>query len=218
MSNIEYIKLQLTKRKPRRYWFTPSEQAAVALILREVPSKSTSTRESSSKNIENTQIEVLMMQRAVRAGDPWSGHMAFPGGKLEDSDNSLKSCAIREVYEEIGLHLKPHQCIGRLSDRMTRTHSNRGLMKVVPWVFTVPEVLQQSSSTLQFSLNHEAQSLHWIPLSLFNKENRKQLYWRVGRVAGKNINLRLPKYQFEDKIIWGLSLRMLDEFTKTISN
>ncbi len=49
--------------------------------------------------------DLLFIRRAEKSGDPWSGHMAFPGGHMESSDASLLAAAIRETQEEIGLDL-----------------------------------------------------------------------------------------------------------------
>src|SRR5512138_157863 len=50
---------------------------------------------------------VLLIRRAERPGDPWSGHMALPGGRRESGDADLVATAIREAAEELGLALTP---------------------------------------------------------------------------------------------------------------
>ena len=49
--------------------------------------------------------EVLFIERAVKEGDPWSGQMAFPGGRTELKDKSSLDTARRETLEEIGFDL-----------------------------------------------------------------------------------------------------------------
>ena len=46
--------------------------------------------------------EVLLIERAEKPGDPWSGHMAFPGGRLDPSDPDPRFTAERETFEEVG--------------------------------------------------------------------------------------------------------------------
>jgi len=74
--------------------------ASVAIVFREGPES----------------IEVLLIERAEREGDPWSGHMAFPGGRLEDHDDSSRSTARRETFEEVGIELASAEYLGRLDD------------------------------------------------------------------------------------------------------
>ena len=60
--------------------------------------------------------ELLFIKRAEVAHDPWSGHVAFPGGRMEPDDESLEATAIRETFEELSLDLKAGQMLGRLDD------------------------------------------------------------------------------------------------------
>ncbi len=63
------------------------------------------------------ELHILMIKRAEREGDPWSGHMAFPGGRMDPGDANGFSVAVRETEEEVGLTLGSEDlCIGRLSE------------------------------------------------------------------------------------------------------
>lgn len=150
---------------------------------------------------------VLLMRRAKRSGDPWSGHMSFPGGRISRDDASGFHAAIREVQEETGLQLREDEYIGRLSDVMTRRHERPVPMLVSPFVFKLErEPL--------WTLNQEAVETLWVPLSfLANVTNRSELRWRVGL-----LNLRLPSYVYEGRTIWGLTLLMLKELTRLYRN
>src|SRR6478752_6570976 len=57
---------------------------------------------------------VLLIRRAERAGDPWSGHMALPGGRREPEDADLVETARRETFEEVGLQLARSDLLGGL--------------------------------------------------------------------------------------------------------
>jgi 8-oxo-dGTP pyrophosphatase MutT (NUDIX family) len=69
--------------------------------------------------------EALFIKRAERAGDPWSGHIAFPGGKRESRDPSVLQTALRETEEEVGLRIAPASLVARLQDVTARRNGYR---------------------------------------------------------------------------------------------
>ena len=170
----------------------PSKRAAVAITVRSGVSGP----------------EILMIQRAVRQGDPWSGHMGFPGGRKDESDVSDMACAKRETREEIGFDLDVYgELVCQLSDVNTGWRADRPEMLVAPFVFKV-------GSTPVFELNHEVDDTLWVPLSfLLNDANRcrHQWDWR-GEV------LESDAFTFDDRLIWGLSLMMIDELLQIIAD
>lgn len=183
---LEHASLKLQQFQPKKKWYRRfCKRSAVAMILRETGSG----------------IETLMIKRADHDGDPWSGHMAFPGGRLEDQDTNILHTARRETLEEIGLDTDQHtQYLGRLSDVMS--HSGKGLkaMVVTPYLFTIEQVPE-------LSINHEVAEVIWVPLAfLADYSNRQEMDWQVNRMT-----LKLPCYFYQQRRIWGLSLMMLDE-------
>ena len=172
---------------PFRRRFT---RASVALIIR--------TTESGEK-------ELLFIQRARREGDPWSGDMAFPGGRLQPEDRSARAAAERETLEETGIELNRHgRCLARLSDLITRHHSRWRPMVVTPYVFE----WQGPKAVL---LNHEVERVVWVPLDfLAAGENQSQLPWPtpIG-------TLNMPCCRYQGACIWGLSYSMLQELLAT---
>ena len=66
---------------------TAGASAAVMIVLRD----------------GRTDVETLLIERTVRAEDPASGHVAFPGGRIEPGDRDLAETAVRELEEEVGL-------------------------------------------------------------------------------------------------------------------
>ena len=87
-----------------------AKRASVAIILR------VDAPPSSPPAPHNTLA--LFIRRAPRLGDPWSGHVAFPGGKRDPEDADDMATAVREVHEEVGLDLLngPFEFLGRLDD------------------------------------------------------------------------------------------------------
>jgi 8-oxo-dGTP pyrophosphatase MutT (NUDIX family) len=170
----------------------PSKRAAVAISVRSGVSGP----------------EILMIQRAVRQGDPWSGHMGFPGGRKDESDASDMACAKRETREEIGFDLDIYgELVCQLSDVNTGWRADRPEMLVAPFVFKV-------DSTPVFELNHEVDDTLWVPLSfLLNDANRSRHQWDWrGEV------LESDAFTFDDRLIWGLSLMMIDELLHIIAD
>ncbi len=144
--------------------------------------------------------ELFFIQRAKKEGDPWSGDMAFPGGRQQQEDANLQHTAIRETWEETGLDLfKQGRYRTQLGRQITRSHHNNTPMIITPFLF-------QWQGKDNWSLNHEADDAVWIPLEFFNeRQQRESLVWKQGKLS-----LKLPCYHYEDKTVWGLTLRMVD--------
>lgn len=166
-------------------------RSAVVMLLRKAPADG---------------VEVLMIERAQRAGDPWSGHMGFPGGRVDPEDAHSFAAALRECVEEIGLDMAHHgRYLGRLSDLATHLRSGDSAMLVTPFVFAVadhPPLL----------LNHEVADFVWVPLSfLADVRFRQRMPWQYD-----GIEVALPCYFYSQRRIWGLSLGMLDELLQVL--
>jgi len=121
--------------------------------------------------------EILLIERATRNGDPWSGHMAFPGGKQQSSDSSIRNTAIRETKEEIGLDLDIHaHSLGRSAELITRRHNVLKPMIVTPFRFQLNDT--SNFDTCDMTANHEVASILWVPVSfLRDKGNLSTLHW-----------------------------------------
>jgi 8-oxo-dGTP pyrophosphatase MutT (NUDIX family) len=152
------------------------------------------------------ELHILMIKRAEREGDPWSGHMAFPGGRMDPGDANGFSVAVRETEEEVGLTLgSVDLCIGRLSEINARPQRGSLGMAVSPFVFRL-------NRDVQLTPNYEVAEVVWVPLEfLLNTENREKMVWKF-----KGAEFPMPCYLFEGRRIWGLSLMMLDELMDLI--
>jgi len=167
-------------------------RAAVAAVLRERPS------------IERGRpgpLEVLFIRRAERPGDPWSGHMAFPGGRQEPHDPDLETTARRETHEELGLALDRHaELVGRLDDVPAYAKGQLTGMVVTPTVWLLRE-------TPVLAPNHEVDEVHWasVPALMSGEVSTTIDYPWQGQT------LTLPGYRVGERVVWGLTHRMLEQ-------
>lgn len=144
---------------------------------------------------------ILMIKRAESENDPWSGHMAFPGGRLDPGDAHGFAAAVRETEEEIGVTLgSDDPCWGRLSELSAARPGRPDGMFVSPFVFYLPR-------NVQFTPNYEVADVVWIPLPfLLDNSNRTSL-----DISRDGHRYSLPCYYWGEYCVWGLSLLMLDE-------
>ena len=151
--------------------------------------------------VREGELHILMIKRAEREGDPWSGHMAFPGGRMDSIDANGYAVAVRETEEEVGLNLGEEDlCIGRLSDLHANPYRGPLGMAVSPFVFRLDR-------EVTFTPNHEVAEVVWVPLEfLLNRENQSEMTWRY-----RGAKIPMPCYWYQGYCIWGLSLMMLGE-------
>lgn len=145
--------------------------------------------------------EILLIQRAERQGDPWGGHMAFPGGRHEAHDTSLFHTAIRETREEIGIDLEQSgELVGVLTDHEATARRVQTGMPVRPYVF---ELIGSPALTT----NEEVQSVVWLPiLPSLRGENRTSI-----TVTYEGVSYTLPGYDVTGRTVWGLTYKMLQD-------
>lgn len=161
-------------------------QAAVAAVLRASP-----------------ELELLFIRRAEHPSDPWSGHMAFPGGRVDPGDPTPLDAARRETREEIALDLGTRgQLLGELSHLPAAARGRLLPMVIHPFVFG----LEQLHDPLRPNPLEVAEAV-WVPLDfLRERANRGTLQKTYAGVP-----MTLPCYRYQGRVIWGLTLRMLDE-------
>jgi 8-oxo-dGTP pyrophosphatase MutT (NUDIX family) len=177
------IEAALAARPPSRVAEVVSARAAVALILREGASG----------------LEILFIRRAEHPQDPWSGQMAFPGGRAEPGEEDLKATAVRETAEEIGVDLeRAADCLGILDEVRAMARLRPVSLTILPFVFRLREEVAPV-------LSDEVRSLHWIPLDDLLAAERRSVMDYVQEGA----TLQFPCLRVEDVVIWGLTYRML---------
>jgi 8-oxo-dGTP pyrophosphatase MutT (NUDIX family) len=186
------VKRALARLQSQSARFVPrGRRAAVAAVLRE--------REAA--------LELLFIHRAEHPRDPWSGQMAWPGGRVDDEDPGPLAAALRETREELALDLERDAgFLGALSEVRTHLRRGPGPLSVVPFVFE----LKGEPALVP---NQEVQEALWVPLSfLLERGNRGRMIW-----TGGGVPLVMPCYRFEGRVIWGLTLHMLDELLELLA-
>jgi 8-oxo-dGTP pyrophosphatase MutT (NUDIX family) len=143
--------------------------------------------------------EVLVIERAAHEHDPWSGHLAFPGGRVEPLDESLLHTALRETREELGFDLAQYgRLLGPLAQLQAKT-PGVGSLIVAPFAFAL-----ESMPILEPD-PHEVARTFWVPLGPLLRGERDTSI----DIARDSQRYTLPGYQVEDRVLWGLSYRML---------
>lgn len=181
------IRQQLLKYRPDLVELKNTRSAAVALILRE----------------GKQGAEALFIERARRKGDPWSGQMAFPGGKKDPDDVSLLETAMRESREEVGIQLDSGMSIGRLDDLAAPPTSPAHGLIVSCYAFEL-------ENKLCVRPNSEVHDTIWVPVSwLLNGDNRITVF-RPRDYEGLFPGMRVAVG--DNRVIWGLTYRFLTGF------
>ena len=168
--------------------------AAVALVLRGQPDD----------------LEVLLIKRARNPRDPWSGHMALPGGRREPSDATLVHTAVRETREETGVilpaeagvgfgHLGPLPRVAPLSGPLPK-------LRISPYVFGVP------AHTGARAASPEVARVHWTPLAVL-RDPAVHDEVEMSLPRGSRV---FPALRVHDEVVWGLTYRILRDFIERL--
>ncbi len=140
---------------------------------------------------------ILLIRRAERTGDPWSGHIALPGGRREPADPDLVATAIRETGEELGIPLEESDLAGGLQDVVPRTPALPPIA-VRPYVFILP-------AQPAVIPNNEVASAHWVTIDhLLRPDTHHPVRLEV---AGES--RQVQAYQLEEGMVWGMTERIL---------
>ena len=151
-------------------------------------------------------VQLFFIHRAEFPGDPWSGHMGFPGGRKDRGDPSVMETVVREVLEEVGIDLRRSARLLSPLDEIQGVARGRQLPLVIsPFVFAVEEAWEPRP-------NHEVQGTLWVPLSYLADPQNESIveYFIDGQ------RMRLPAYIYQDRTIWGLTFRMIRSFLEVV--
>ncbi len=188
---IEQIREALARHQPQLLEQGAEDtRASVALVLAGV----------------GTGLSLCAIRRAEHPLDPWSGHMALPGGRSDPEDAHPRAAAERETLEEVGLGLGDPHWIGPLSEVQVRMGGTGRKMILSPFVYHLGEEL------VPFTPNHEVAEVFWIPLAhLWDPANASSLEWERN-----GSRLLYPAIRYQGHAIWGLTFRVLTLFSDVL--
>jgi 8-oxo-dGTP pyrophosphatase MutT (NUDIX family) len=170
---------RLTSRNPKTEDDHALIQAAVAVVFAPDPDA------------------MLLIERAERADDPWSGHISFPGGRSDASDSDLLATAVRETMEEVGVALQPDQLLGPLDDVAPRRTHLPPIM-VRPFVFAL-------DYKPRLELSEEAAAAIWVPVeTLLGPDAYHALMVGIG-----DARRAYPAYRLGPRVVWGMTERIV---------
>jgi 8-oxo-dGTP pyrophosphatase MutT (NUDIX family) len=184
--DLHQIRDQLARHQPRRLDGDGGPFAAVALILAGGPLDPT----------------ILFIERAKRIGDPWSGHMAFPGGRIDREDPDPRHTAERETFEEVGIDLGAAELLGRLDDQAGRRAGSRAGRAIAGFVYHLAEPAVVAPSP-------EVEEAMWVPTSAL-LDARNRVDYTVSYAPGTFPGILVGKP--DRHVIWGLTYRFLESF------
>lgn len=165
-----------------------ARRAAVAILLR---------------GAAYDELEVLLMRRAPRVGDRWSGQIGLPGGHEEEWDVDLEATARREAVEEVGLDPggPGARAFGGLPPVQARARGERLELFITPFVFHHPDPPRPE-------LGPEASEAFWLPLAPAISGSFDEPY----RYQHGDVIHRLPSWRFEGRTIWGMTHGIVGRF------
>ena len=142
---------------------------------------------------------VLFIRRAEYEGDPWSGHIALPGGRVDPGDISPEAAARREALEEVGVNLSGARLLGMLDQVVSPDLAPR--VVVSPFVYAIDSVPVLNVDET------EVADAFWLGLDrLMGAEGRGTFTLEF---QGRTVTL--PRIELDGARIWGMTLRVVDD-------
>jgi 8-oxo-dGTP pyrophosphatase MutT (NUDIX family) len=178
----ELLSHRPTARQPRA---AAIGEAAVSLVLR-----------------PGADVELLFIRRALRETDPWSGHIALPGGRRDGGDGDLLATALRETAEETGIRVTPAAAVLGALDEIVPGTPRLPPLVIAPFVVAVP------AGARAWPASPEVADTIWVPLPALREPGAiSELHVDLG-----DETLRFPTLTWEGHVIWGLTHRILLQF------
>jgi 8-oxo-dGTP pyrophosphatase MutT (NUDIX family) len=180
---LDQIRQPLSGHQPETTKIDHKQQAAVAMILHPA----------------DDGLQMLFIERSRHPGDPWSGNLAFPGGRVDPGDADARAAAERETDEELGLDLKSAELLGRLDD-ITGAYLP---VQIACFVYLLTDLPQLRP-------NEEVTDTFWFPCDeLLNGHlhGEVSLHWQGKLRTVQAIDLLGPGRP----VLWGITYRLVTQ-------
>ena len=142
---------------------------------------------------------VLFIRRAEHEGDPWSGHIALPGGRVDPGDISPEAAARREALEEVGVNLSGARLLGMLDQVVSPDLAPRVVVSPFVYVINTNPVVSADET--------EVADAFWFGLDrLMGTEGRGTF-----SLEFQSRTVVLPRLDLDGARIWGMTLRVVDD-------
>lgn len=164
-------------------------QAAVTLILRPHDDGATG----------------LIIKRAEHPRDPWSGHLALPGGRADATDEDLRVTALRETWEEIGVQLDESALLGRLP-KLVPNNPRLPRIEITPFVAVAPAAFDVTHASAEVAASF------WVSVATLKSQGMSDQFTMTMDGAAR----AWPAYPSEGGPIWGITGRILSDFLRLV--
>ena len=145
--------------------------------------------------------ELLMIKRSDFEGDPWSGHIACPGGRMEPEDRDLAVTAVRETWEETGVDVAMDgRLLGHL-DELSPRSPPLPPMVIRPYVAIV-------RADVRIVPSREVAEAFWVPLAALHTADA----WGTDTIFVRGRDRVVSVFRHGRYTVWGLTERVLRQF------
>ncbi|MDZ4257423.1 MAG: CoA pyrophosphatase [Gemmatimonadales bacterium] len=180
MSELRSLLARLAQRPAQQVDDPGRPQAGVAVLLAPDP------------------VRLLLIRRAERVGDPWSGQLALPGGRHEVGDADLLATALRETHEEVGLE------VSRAAHRAT-LDDLAPVIPVLPPILVRPFVFEVDDLTIP-QVSNEVAAVGWVELDRLIVPDS----YRSTTIEVRGAPREVQGYHLDEGLLWGMTERILD--------
>ena len=147
----------------------------------------------------------LVIKRADHPRDPWSGHLALPGGRADASDADLRATAVREVWEEIGVQLDESNFLGRLP-KLAPNNPRLPRIEITPFVAVAPAAFDVTHASAEVAASF------WVSVTTLKRQGMSDKFTMMFDGAERS----WPAYASTGGPIWGITGRILSDFLRLV--